>query len=90
MPTCLLVLFGNFQLFGNSPRLSHLFATCFLLFPGTEYWRKMVVEVAKDYKNYAFAVSDDEEFAKELEVCLMLIFFFLGPWWFLLVGGRSI
>ncbi|XP_048469224.1 protein disulfide-isomerase A4 [Rhincodon typus] len=37
-----------------------------LLLPATQYWRKKVLEVAKDFPEYTFAIADEEDYSSEL------------------------
>ena len=46
---------------------------CFILLysaldlSGTQYWRNKVVEVANEYRDFTFAIADEEEYEKQLE-----------------------
>lgn len=36
-------------------------------FSATQYWRSKVLEVAKDFPEYVFAVSDEEDYSSEIK-----------------------
>lgn len=35
--------------------------------PATQFWRSKVLEVAKDFPEYTFAIADEEDYADELK-----------------------
>lgn len=37
------------------------------LFPATQFWRSKVLDVAKDFPEYTFAIADEEDYAEELK-----------------------
>lgn len=36
-------------------------------FTGTQYWRKKVIEVANEYREFTFAIADEEEYENRLK-----------------------
>jgi hypothetical protein len=43
----------------------NILSTTFLT--GTQYWRNKVVEVAHDYRDFTFAIADEEEYSNRLK-----------------------
>lgn len=37
------------------------------LFSATQFWRSKVLDVAKDFPEYTFAIADEEDYAEELK-----------------------
>lgn len=38
-----------------------------LVLPATQYWRNKVLEVAKDFPEYTFAIADEEDYSSEIK-----------------------
>lgn len=51
------------RMFGAVPNALY----CRLSFSATQFWRSKVLEVAKDFPEYTFAIADEEDYSEELK-----------------------
>lgn len=56
---------GTFSFRRRVSKLSSL--TSALLLVATQFWRSKVLEVAKDFPEYTFAIADEEDYGEELK-----------------------